>query len=53
MPAHTFCTICHRVVWVTDVDTEGRCCFCDGAVITVPAPVSHPADDDEDPEDAA
>lgn len=22
------CSICHRIVWESDVDERGRCCFC-------------------------
>lgn len=38
-PAGTLCVICHRVVYVTDVDAEGRCVGCRPAIADVaPAP---------------
>lgn len=38
---HTFCAICHRVVYVTDVDAQSRCCFC--------APAEHEVKPSETP----
>ena len=43
-PEATACAVCHRAVWTTDVDTAGRCVFCqpvsqaDGAASPSPSP---------------
>lgn len=40
--SYTTCAVCNRVIFATDADADGRCCFCQPVATTEAAPITPP-----------